>query len=378
MNNSEINQTRGDNKMTQGQKILVLGASGKTGNATAMELLKKEEPVRAFVRRTDKRSEALKAAGAEIFQGEMSNYEDITKALVGVDKAYFVAPWVADQMHIAASFAVAAAQSDLKLIVTITQWLAHPQHPSLATRQSYLTDPIFDMVPGVDVIKINTGWFADNYLLPELLAMVTQLGLFPFPLGEGKTAPVSNEDIGRVAAEALAKPTPYIGKTIRPTGPKLMSPKDLGESFSRVTGRKVKYDNISEKLFLKSLQFMKIPVHMQAQVRRYVEDYRKGSFEIGAPNDAVLEMTGKPAEDFETIIRRYIKNHDDVTRPTFGNKLKAVRGFIKLLSTGAVDLDKLEKDRGYPILKDPKYSIDYTPWLQSHSEQHPVENKMTA
>ena len=359
--------------MTQSQKILVLGASGKTGNATAMELLEKGELVRAFVRRTDKRSEALKTAGAEIFQGDMSNFEDISKALVGVDKAYFIAPWVADQIHIASTFAVAAAQSDLKLIVTITQWLAHPQHPSQATRWSYLTDHLFDMVPGVDVIKINTGWFADNYLLPELLAMVTQLGMFPLPLGEGKTAPVSNEDIGRVAAEALANPAPYIGKTIRPTGPKLMSPQDLVESFSRVTGRKVKYDNISEKLFLKSLQFMKIPIHFQAQVRRYVEDYRKGSFEIGAPNDAVLEMTGKPAEDFETIIRRYIKNHDDVTRPTFGNKLKAIRGFIKLVFTGAVDLDKLEKDREYPMVKDPKYSLDYAPWLQSHSEQHAVK-----
>ena len=358
--------------MTQGQKILVLGASGKTGNATAMALLEKGEPVRAFVRRTDKRSDALETAGAEIFQGELSNFEDIAKALVGVDKAYFVAPWVADQMHIASTFAVAAAQSDLKLIVTITQWLAHPQHPSQATRWSYLTDQLFDMMPGVDVIKINTGWFADNYLLPELLAMVTQLGIFPFPLGEGKTAPVSNEDIGRVAAESLVNPAPYVGKTIRPTGPRLMSPQDLVESFSRVTGRKVKYDNISEKLFLKSLQFMKIPVHFQAQVRRYVEDYRKGSFEIGAPNDVVLEMTGKPAEDFDTIVRRYIKNHDDVTRPTFGNKLKAIRGFISLIFTAAVDLDKLEKDREYPVVKDPKYSIDYAPWHQSHSGQLPV------
>jgi NAD(P)H dehydrogenase (quinone) len=365
---------QGANDMTQGQKILVLGASGKTGNATAMELLGRGEPVRAFVRKEDKRSEALRAAGAEIFRGELSNFGDISKALVGVDKAYFIAPWVADQMHLAATFAVAAAQSDLKLIVTITQWLAHPHHPSQATRWSYLTDNIFDMIPGVDVVKINTGWFADNYLLPELLAMVTQLGIFPFPLGEGKTAPVSNEDIGRVAAEALANPVPYIGKTIRPTGPRLMSPQDLVESFSRVTGRTVKYDNISEKLFLKSLQFMKIPVHFQAQVRRYVEDYSHGSFEIGAPNDVVLEMTGKPAEDFDTIIKRYIKRHDDVTRRSVGNKLKAIRGFVKLVFTGAVDLDKLEIEREYPLVIDPQFSIDSSPWLQSHDEQHPAHS----
>ena len=358
--------------MTQDQKILVLGASGKTGNATAMELLGRGESVRALVHREDNRSEALKAAGAEIFRGELSDFGDISKARIGVNKAYFIAPWVADQMHLAANFAVAAAQSDLKLIVTITQWLAHPQHASQATRWSYLTDNIFDMIPGVDVIKINTGWFADNYLLPELLAMVTQLGMFPFPLGEGKTAPVSNEDIGRVAAEALANPAPYVGKTLRPTGPKLMSPQDLADSFSRVTGRTVKYDNISEKLFLKSLQYMKIPAHFQAQVRRYVEDYRSGSFEIGAPNDVVLEVTGKPAEDFDTIVRRYIKRHEDVTRPSFGNKLKALRGFLTLVFTGAVDLDKLEKDREYPLVIDPEFSIDSAPWLQSHNEQHPA------
>jgi len=72
--------------MTQGQKILVLGASGKTGNVTAMELLKKGERVRAFVRGTDKRSEALKAAGAGIFQGEMSNFKIFQKRLLRLIK----------------------------------------------------------------------------------------------------------------------------------------------------------------------------------------------------------------------------------------------------------------------------------------------------
>ena len=52
------------------------------------------------------------------------------------------------------------------------------------------------------------------------------------------------------------------------------------------------------------------------------------------------------------------------------NQKILVLGFMKLVLTKAVDLDKLEKDRGYPILKDPKYSIDYTPWFQSQTQQH--------
>ena len=87
-----------------------------------------------------------------------------------------------------------------------------------------------------------------------------------------------------------------------------------------------------------------------------------------------MEVTGKPTEDFDTIVRRYIENHDDITRPTFSNKLKALRGFVGLVLTGAVDLDKLEKDREYPMVKDEKYAIDSTRWFQSHGEQHPVNN----
>ncbi|MEW8687695.1 MAG: NmrA family NAD(P)-binding protein [Candidatus Thiodiazotropha sp.] len=352
------------------ERILVLGAAGKTGYATARELLVRGELVRAFVHRKSDRSDALMAAGAEIFVGDMSDFEDISKSLTGIDKAYFVAPWVPEQLHIATTFAAAAAESGLKLIVAITQWLAQPRHPSLATRQAFLSDRLFGILPGIDVVTINTGWFTDNFLQPELLAMATQLGIFPFPLWEGRTAPVSNEDLGRVAAEALVNPQPYIGRMLRPTGPELMSPQELADALGRAAGRKVRFNNISDRQFQKAMQFMAMPVHMQAQVRRYVEEYRRGSFEMGAPNDVVLEMTGKAAEDFESIARRYINSYAPITVPTLGNKLKAIGSFIRLVLTSPVDLDKFEKSRDYPLPVNPAYSIESTSWVQSHDKQH--------
>ncbi|MEW8333305.1 MAG: NmrA family NAD(P)-binding protein [Candidatus Thiodiazotropha sp.] len=352
------------------ERILVLGAAGKTGYATARELLVRGELVRAFVHRKSDRSDALMAAGAEIFVGDMSDFEDISKSLTGIDKAYFVAPWVPEQLHIATTFAAAAAESGLKLIVAITQWLAQPRHPSLATRQAFLSDRLFGILPGIDVVTINTGWFADNFLQPELLAMATQLGIFPFPLWEGRTAPVSNEDLGRVAAEAQVNPQPYIGRMLRPTGPELMSPQELADALGRAAGRKVRFNNISDRQFQKAMQFMAMPVHMQAQVRRYVEEYRRGSFEMGAPNDVVLEMTGKAAEDFESIARRYINSYAPITVPTLGNKLKAIGSFIRLALTSPVDLDKFEKSRDYPLPVNPAYSIESTSWVQSHDKQH--------
>ncbi|MEH6403690.1 MAG: NmrA family NAD(P)-binding protein [Sneathiella sp.] len=349
--------------MTQLEKILVLGASGKTGSATAFNLLAVGIPVRAFVHRLDARSTALEQAGAEIFLGSVSDFNSISAALIGIKKAYFVAPWTPEQLHFAMTFAVAAAQSNLELIVCVTQWLGQPQHPSVATRQSYLTDQVFDMIPNVDVIKINAGWFADNYMQPELLAMISQLGLFAFPLGDGLAAPISNEDLGRVISAALLNPAPYVGATLRPTGPKILSPTELAQTFSKVLGRSVKYDDISEKLFLKALGAMGMQTHMQAQLKHYVRDYKQGAF--AGVTTVVKDMTGQEPESFEATVRRYVARNQ-ITERTLSNKVKALRGFLTLLLTKPADLVHFEHIGGYPKVTGPKLGLDHAPWVDSH------------
>jgi NAD(P)H dehydrogenase (quinone) len=39
-------------------------------------------------------------------------------------------------------------------------------------------------------------------------------------------------------------------------------------------------------------------------LKHYFQDQDRGAFAIGAPNDTVRELTGKDAEDFETVARR--------------------------------------------------------------------------
>jgi uncharacterized protein YbjT (DUF2867 family) len=47
-------------------RILVTGATGKTGAQTVKQLLKKRFPVRALVHRSDARSESFRSLGAEV------------------------------------------------------------------------------------------------------------------------------------------------------------------------------------------------------------------------------------------------------------------------------------------------------------------------
>ena len=345
-------------------RILVIGASGKTGTAVARQLLEKGYPVNALVRRHDHRSQALRDAGASIFLGDLVEPDDLRQAMRGVQRAYFIAPWSPTQLHGAMNFAVAAEDARLEVVVALSQWLAHPSHPSVATRQSYLTDRIFSGMTNVDTVTVNTGWFADNYM--EVLSTVAQLGIFPFRLGEGKTAPVSNEDIARVAVGALVDPAPHVGKYYRPTGPELLDPHQLAAIYEKVLGRPVKYQELSEKMFLKALKSMGIAPYLVANLRHYIEDYRRGSFEEGAPNDVVLEVGGSEPEDFETITRRYVAANP-MSRPSIANKLRAVAEFVKILLTPAPDLAAYERALNLPILRAPEYSVDNQAWRETHA-----------
>lgn len=347
-------------------RILVTSAAGKTGKAVTHQLLEKGYPVNALVRRKDHRSEALAKAGAEIFIGDFIEPDDLRHAMHDVQRGYYCGPLAlrVDALHGAMNFAVTAADARLEVVVALSQWLAQPDHPSVATRQTYMADRVFDWMPGVDSVTINTGWFADNYM--AVLGIIAQLGIFPFRLGEGKTAPVSHEDIARVAVGALVNPAPHIGKYYRPTGPELLDPHQLAAIYAKVLGRPVKYQDLSERMFLKALKAMGMDPFMMSQLHHYVEEYRRGAFEAGAPNDVVLEVGGSKPEDFETITRRYVAANP-MARPSVANKLRAIGAFMKILLTRTPDLSAYERSQNHPLLREPKYGLDYEPWRAPHT-----------
>jgi uncharacterized protein YbjT (DUF2867 family) len=73
-------------------KILVTGATGRTGSAVVDELLAKDVPVRALVYSKDARSEALERKGAETVVADMF---DLDQLLVAVKVAGRALPWSA-------------------------------------------------------------------------------------------------------------------------------------------------------------------------------------------------------------------------------------------------------------------------------------------
>jgi NAD(P)H dehydrogenase (quinone) len=233
----------------------------------------------------------------------MSDVERVVQALKDVQRAYYCPPIDPYMIQGAAAFAVAAKEARLEHIVGLTQWLASPSHPSLMTRQHWLVDRLFSMTPGVAHTVVNPGFFAEVYLMT--IGMAANLGVFTWMFGNSRNAPPSNEDIGRVAVAALMDPARHAGKTNRHTGPALLGAEEMASAIGRAVGRSVRAVPTPVWLFMKGARLSGYPIDVLSNVRYWVEDHKRGAFELGAPTTDVLDVTGRPAEDFETIAGRY-------------------------------------------------------------------------
>ena len=349
-------------------KILVTSAAGHTGAPAVRELLQRGFPVRAFVRRRDARSEALKNAGAEVFVGDLLDFRDLREALRGVQRAYHCPPFAANALHGTMLFAMAAEEAELEVVALMSAWNPHATHPSIFTRELWMAQNIARWMPTVDVIHINPGFFAfpSFFGLPAVL----HLGMLVLPFGDGLNAPPANEDIASVVANVLAKPDRHIGKRYRPTGPKLISPHDIAETMGRVLGRRVRYQDVSTRMFTKFARARGFDRWSIAQFRHFAEELRGGTYAVGAPTDHVEQVCGRPAEDFEVTARRYLEEPANVW-PGFnkGSTLGAIGMLLKTALTKAPDLDAFEAMRGTPKMVDPQLAHESEEWLATAEQQ---------
>lgn len=344
-------------------KILVTGATGKTGGAVAAQLLEQGWPVRAVVRAIDARSRRLEQMGAETVVADLYDPGQLIDAMRGTARAYYCPPIQPFMVQSAAAFACAARHAGLEQIVTLSQWLSSPAHPALMTRHTWLADNLMAMVPGTACTIVNPGFFADNYL--RLIPYAAHLGIFPSLFGDTRNAPPSNEDIARVVVAALADPVRHDGKRYRPTGPELLSSADMAHIIGKVVGRHVGLAPMPLWLFKKAARMQGAQIYEIDAFIDYIQDHLQGAFQWGAPSSDILELTGRPAESFETTARRYAALPE--ARRSFGNTLKTAVDFMRTPVMPGFDIARYRRGLNAPKPPQPRYSMQDEAWRASHA-----------
>jgi uncharacterized protein YbjT (DUF2867 family) len=346
--------------------ILVTAATGKTGSAIVHELLARCERVRALVHRRDARSEALARAGAQIVPADMFDAGQMAAAMRGVQRAHYTPPFHPHTAQTLAAFLHAAEVNRIEAVTAMTQWLASPSHPALMTRDMWAVEQALPRLRGAAVTILNPGFFADNYLRTGF-GMAAQLGLYANFLGDSRNAPPSNADMGRVAAAILADPARHDGQRYRITGPALIGVAEITAAFSAVLGRRVRAIPAPGWLLDKVAAWRGEPAYDVAAFQHYLEDHRQGAFAFGGPTSVVEQVTGRPAESFETTVRSY------AARP---EARRTARGFIAALGEFMLaplwpghDTARLERRLAIPDSGKPLYAMQDEAWKAARLAQ---------
>ncbi len=359
-----------------GPLTLVTGATGRTGSLVAQELLERGSRVRAVAHRVDARSERLRAMGAEIVTPDLFDPDQVAAAMKGVQRLYYLPPWHPHMLHSATVFASAARAQELDAVVHLSQWLASPAHPSLATRQNWLVERLFaDLVPTAAHVTLNPGFFAENYLGNGLTALAANLGVYPLPIREGRNAPPSNEDIARVAVAVLLDPAPHAGRRYRPTGPQMLSIEEITGALGDAVGRRVRHLPIPMFMFLRALRVMGprygIGPYQMSTVRWYYPEHALGSWEVGGLTNDVLDVTGAEPESFATVAGRYARHPANAR--TAKHTAAALWDMTRIGVTPTPRLDRLVRRQQQPVPQEPLYAAHSPSWPRSRTSNGPSE-----
>lgn len=230
------------------KNVLVTGATGKQGSAVVAKLIALNNragsspafTVYALTRDpTSAPARALETSGVKLIKGSLSNKASLVTALRGMDAAFLVNADGPDEKSQALNFIEAAQETKLaQLVYGSAEGAGANGVPALEAKLDIENEvkrsgiPLWTILRPVAFYE-NLQHFSSGSSWSRWVA----LGLYDVALAGRQLQFVAVEDIANVAAQALASPTEYKGRTISIVGDKL-SVEQMLSVLSRAEGRK--------------------------------------------------------------------------------------------------------------------------------------------
>jgi NAD(P)H dehydrogenase (quinone) len=285
--------------------ILVSGATGRTGGAAIDTLLEMGKSIRAYVRSDDERAAALRQRGVAIAVGDFTNIDHIRAAMEGISSAYFLHPIAPGIISSAAYFAQAAKEAGVTAIVNMSQISARRDSMSHAAQDHWVSERVFDW-SGVPTTHLRPTFFAEWLVYPHFAKEIWAKKKIEFPFENGRHAPISADDQGRVIAHLLAKPAGHEGKIYTLHGPVEMNHTEIAAVMSEVLGARIEYAPTSIEVFKQKMeQSYKFPPFLVQHLVEVAQNYREGIF--AGTNDVVEKISGTPALSISAFIEKHRK-----------------------------------------------------------------------
>jgi uncharacterized protein YbjT (DUF2867 family) len=297
--------------------ILVTGAAGFTGGVgrTVVEMLRRRDlPVRALVRREDERADALRAIGAEVVVGDLTDAADVARALRGCRRMYFGMSVSAAYLEATAiAAAVARELRGLEAFVNISQMTVSQMSLTGMTdshqqRQHWLGEQILNW-SGLPVVEVRPTVFLQHpFFLDWAAESIAGDGTIRLPFGEARTSPIDSRDVAEVVATILANPAAHIGKVYELTGPRSLNIRELAAEYAQALGRAVTYVDVPlEQWRDQELRPRNLPEHLFGHFLTMARLHAAGRYDrlthdieaiAGRPATSARDFAARHAEFF--------------------------------------------------------------------------------
>ncbi|NCC30487.1 MAG: SDR family oxidoreductase [Chloroflexia bacterium] len=234
--------------------ILIVGASGKLGQAVAQRALEAGKTVRALSRQPEQRLATLKAQGAEVVAGDLRDPDALRRACAGVSHVVASAhaifgrgaersALVDDQGH--RDLIDAAKAAGVSHFWHISARGAAPDHPSAFLRYKYAAEQYLQ-ASGVPFTIVRPTAFLETHAY-ELLgkALIEQGKVTIFGRGTGRRNFVAVPDIAQLIEQIWDDPT-AVGQIIEIGGPPAnnLTNNEVVALFAQLTGRSAKVTHV--------------------------------------------------------------------------------------------------------------------------------------
>lgn len=285
-------------KSEHASPILVTGAAGDIGaigrNVTAM-LIAKGHKVRALVRREDERAQHLRALGAEVVLGDLTDLTSMHRAIEGCKRIYFGMSVSATYLEATVNTAAVARHHGVEAFVNMSQMTVSqmsiaettdsPQH-----KLHWLAEQALAW-SGLPVVTVRPTVFLEGFFLRLAAAGVRENDELALPLGNSKTSPVSAVDVARAVSVILSDPTPHIGHVYNLTGFESADLDHYARAFSEALGRTIWYRNVPLPDWSERLLRAGVPAHLLSHLTVMAQLHAQGRYD--RMTDDLFRLTGE-------------------------------------------------------------------------------------
>lgn len=275
--------------------ILITGATGKTGSATAKSLGEKGERFRALIRNEEKK-EGLESIGGEVVIGSIENTDVVNQSMQGVKTVLVLLPNSESQLALEKQLVDSAKQAGVERIVKMSSIEATPDATSPIPKL-HLESEEYIKQSGLAWTMIKPNFYMQNLLASA--GTIKDQGKIFLPMGEGKTGMIDTTDVGKVIAKVLSEDG-HESMNHEITGPEILSFYEVAEIFSKALGKQVDYVDVPMDAYKETLgQFLTNQWHLDAVI-----DLFKGIAEGGIEDktNTFNELTGETPKSLSQFL----------------------------------------------------------------------------